>query len=471
MDTARAQTVLNNQELMPNFYQLAEEGTLFTNAFTTAPWTLPSHASLFTGQYTESHETHAGSKFFNPKVPTIAELLRQNGYDTVAFSNNAWISPEFGFDRGFDTFKTGFELVNCETNLISVAKENQGALEQAKAVGETLINRNAHRTIINAIYAKFFRGRYDDGARLTNWRVRRWLSNDKDSNKPFFMFLNYLEPHLPYEPPKPYLPDELNRSDVGDVSQDAWGYITGKSKMSERDFEILGKLYECELQYLDSRLGQLFKFFKQNDLFEDTIFIVTSDHGENIGDHGLMDHQYCLFDTLLHVPLLIRYPEQLPVGKTCDALVEIRDLYPTLCELVNIKQELSSETSEHSLLGVTDDGDGREEIFAQYVHPQPAISALRERVGEVPETVLKYDRALNAIRTDKWKLIEGSDRSQRLYKIFDESTLLNPNECSQYRYLLDRLRGTFGIPENKLESTSSSISETRESQLKDLGYL
>lgn len=477
MDTARAQTVLNEEEVMPNFHEFASEGTLFTNAFSTAPWTLPSHASLFTGQYTSDHRTHAGNKYFEPKVPTLAEKLRCSGYQTVGFSNNVWISSEFGFDRGFDKLRTNMHLVEGGAELGSIAKENSGIRKQARAVSKTLFRSDGHRTLINAIYSKLLRKRYDDGARLTNWRIKQWLSRREKPGVPFFMFVNYLEPHLKYDPPRgfkyKFKPDGLNRSDLDTVNQDPWSFICGQIQMDGRDFEALRALYKAELNYLDYRLAQLIDLLKNQELLDETMIVIVGDHGENLGDHGLMDHQYCLYDSLLHVPLLIRYPLRFPKGEICDSLVELRDIYPTVCDLQGITEYKSKNTSENSLFQVIDTGEGRDQVFAQYVHPQPSLESLQDRAGENSDSIFEYDRALHAVRSKDWKVIKGSDGTEHVYNLPDETEAVDRYKANKSRIknLNDRLLEGIGPPKILNARTEQAISVSKKTHLEDLGYL
>ena len=477
MDTARAKTVLGSEEVMPNFHRIAEEGTLFTNAFSTAPWTLPSHASMFTGQYTSDHNTHAGNKLFVPDVPTIAELLHEAGYQTVAFSNNVWISPEFGFDRGFDQFTTNLQLLDGGADLPSIAKEKNGILDQSKAIARTLLQRDGHRTLINAIYAKFLRKRYDSGALLTNWRIRRWLSKSRDPNRPFFMFVNYLEPHLEYDPPKKFrekfLPDGINTSKLESVNQDAWAYICGQVEMDERDFEALSALYKAELRYLDYRICRVYEYLKSAELLEETMIIIVGDHGENIGDHGLMDHQYCLYDTLLHVPLLVRYPSEFPGDEQRDKFVELCDMYPTLLEAAEVDQAENSTVSSKPLQQTLTES-GHEYMIAEYITPQPSMNALKERTGALPEKVHKYDQGLRSIRKGRWKVIVGSDNSTRLYDLIEDSSeqsdVSEENETIVTE-LISTLEARLGSFDTGKSVDNHEIESTIQGRLEDLGYL
>ncbi|SNZ15393.1 Arylsulfatase A [Natronoarchaeum philippinense] len=475
MDTARAKTVYNDPEVMPNFYRIAEDGTLFTNAFSTAPWTLPSHASMFSGRYTSDHGTHAGSTSFDPDYPPLAQLLNRSGYRTAAFSSNTWVAPEFGFQRGFEHFSTWLKIVNGGVDLEAIAKEKNGLVEQGVAVGKSLFRRDAHRTILNALYAKFFKERYDSGARLKNWKIRRWLSSYGSDDRPFFIFANYLEPHLEYDPPEKFrprfLPEHLDQSDFDGLNQNAWEYICDQVQMDNSDFELLEALYKAELNYLDYRLGNLYDYLDTSGLLEETMIVIAGDHGENIGDHGLMDHQYCLYDSLLHVPLLVRYPDKFPAGKRFDGLVEVRDLFPTLLEVADASTD-DEAASSRSLQQALERG-GREYVHGEYATPQPSIEALEQRVGQVPADVKEYDRSLRSVRSDEWKLIEGLDGTIELYNIDSDPSEQN-DVSNDYLDTVDELsqllRNRFSefsdIPRESVQMNSST-----KDRLEDLGYL
>lgn len=479
MDTARARTVFERSDALPNLRRIASQGTRFTNAFTTAPWTLPSHASMFTGRYTSTHGSHAGSKRFAPSTAPLPRLLRAAGYQTVGFSNNAWISPEFGFDAGFDTFRTNLELVEGGDRLETIAKEHTGTLEQAKAVGKRLCQRGGGRTAINAMYAKYLRGRYDDGARLTNWRIRRWFSRHYDRDRPFFLFANYLEPHLEYDPPASYrrefLPDGVSTAVVEALDQDPWRYISDPSLLDDDEFELLRCLYEAELSYLDHRLGRLYDLLEAVGVRDETLLVVCGDHGENLGEHQLMDHQYCLYDTLLHVPLVVRYPDRFPAGATCESLVELRDVFPTLVNAAGTDPADSEAGSVagHTLETAITEG-GRERVFAEYLTPQPSMEALEQRVGSLPESVRKYDRGLRSVRTSEWKLVEGSDGSTELYHVatdpHEETDVAeaNPKRVIELAAVLEERFGSF---ERGTTTTDERVRPATQRRLEELGYL
>ncbi|MEF8824925.1 MAG: sulfatase, partial [Halapricum sp.] len=338
LDTARQETfqqLLKNRHL-PALKRLTEEGMQFISASANGAWTLPTHASIFTGKRASRHGTHAGTKSFDPEDRILAEILSLEGYRTLGISGNAWISPEFGFNRGFDTLSMKWDYFWNGADLSPVSAATGIRAKTGKLFNQ-LSFTNAPTTILNLLYAKFLSNRYDDGARNITRRATDWFRKEGRDSEPFFFFINYLEPHLEYDPISEYrerFAPGVDEDRIEGINQDPWEYIGEKSTLTDEDFEILEALYEAEIAYVDDKIGQLYDSLDRMDLLEETCFIVVGDHGENVGEHGLMDHQYCLYETLLNVPLLIRCPGG-EGGKTIEAPVETRDLFPTILELAD----------------------------------------------------------------------------------------------------------------------------------------
>lgn len=490
MDTARARSVLGREDVAPGLHRLAGDGVAFENAFASSPWTLPSHASLFTGRYASQHGTHAGAPSFDPDVEPLAEALSAAGYRTYAVSNNTWVSPEFGFDRGFDEFRVGWELVEGGADLAAIGRTHDDTIDRIAAVSRRLLRRDAPRSLVNAAFSALLRDRWDDGARLTNWRLRRLLPSSP-GGAPFFLFVNYLEPHLEYDPPEPFryrfLPEDVDPEFADSVRQDAWAYLCGQLELGDREFAALSALYDAEIAYLDHRIGALVDLLDDRGLLEETAVFVTGDHGENVGEHSLMDHQYCLYDTLLHVPLVARCPDALGRGVVADELVELRDLYPTILELSGADgyacggpvegddRRASDVRPPQSLL----ERAGRDHVLAEYLTPQPSMEALEERVGTVPEEVQTLDRRLRSVRTRQWKYVEASDGAEELYRVAtdpDESEDLSGTHaeaCSDLRALLREELGEPGSPadDENADVEHADVDRPTQRRLEKLGYL
>lgn len=397
IDTARADVVHEMMEEghLPGLRGLADDGLDFRNAVATSPWTLPSHASLFTGQRASDHGAHAADKMFDPEVPALAERLRSDGYRTYGISGNIWVSAEFGFDRGFDNLSMKYDRFWDGANLSGVSRANS-VPEKVREFARVTSPRTFPATLANGVYTKLLAGRRDKGAANTTRRTRRWLRRNGADPEPFFYFLNYLEPHLPYEPQaefaERFLPDGVSYDEAREIPQDAWGYVAGRREYSRQEFEALRALYKGELRYVDRQIALLVEELEAQGLRDETAIVVVGDHGENIGDHGLMDHQYCLYQTLLHVPLFVAGGD-IPSRKVAE-IVETRDVFPTILELAGASPSVEPSVSDNSLL----DDPGRHAAMAEYLAPQPSIDALEERVGGLLETDRELDRTLRAVR-------------------------------------------------------------------------
>ena len=470
MDTARYR---NDLGFFFEDDHLSRTGVSFTEAYTSAPWTVPSHASLFTGTSPSKHGAHAGHKHLDNTLITLPEILQSYDYETVAVSNNTWISEEFGFDQGFETFYKTWQYVQSETDLGRIARQEEGL---AKLTGATkaLFDGNPVTNLTNAIYAQFFRKTDDDGAARTNEWTEDWLTN-RDDSRPFFLFINYIEPHIEYRPPeehaKEYLPEGVTYEDAMGIPQDAWAYIADKVKLSDADFEVLRALYQAEIAYLDEKIGAIIDLLKTEGEWEDTLFVVTSDHGENIGEHGLMDHQYALYDTLVHVPLYLHGgPFE---GDETENLVQLLDLPPTILDVLDIDAPQAREQFQ----GISfhpDVEESREYVISEYLSPQPSMCALEKRVDNLPDHVYTYDRSLRAIRTRQHKYIRGSDGSQELYELdtdpreTDNLADTHDQLCTELDETLDEWLDSFEHAEHTKEV---SMSEDAKARLEDLGYI
>ncbi|MFC6906146.1 sulfatase [Halalkalicoccus tibetensis] len=473
MDTARAtETVPADPAVTPTLAELAAEGTEYTNAFTSAPWTLPSHASLFTGTYTSRHGAHGGHTHLGEELRTLAEALGTEGYETVGISNNTWITEEFGYTRGFETFHKTWQLVQSETDLgeVTRAEHARGKLDafvsQALS-GNPLVNG------LNALYDEFVRTNDDDGAaRTTEW-IGDWL-DEREEDRPFFCFANYIEPHIEYGPPReyaePFLP-EGGYDEATAIRQDPRAYDVGEYDIDDREFELLEGLYKGELAYLDAKIGEFVDALKDAGEWEDTVLIVCGDHGENVGDHGFFGHQYNVYDTLLHVPLVIHGGAFEPATGE-DELVQLLDLFPTLLDLADADAPAACEQAQgRSLLA---GGPDRESVVAEYVSPQPSMEQLEERFGEIPEELYEYDRSLRAIRTREYKYVRGSDGTEELYDVEqdpEERFDIASTEAEIAADLADELDDWLDSFEHTEEGGEVEMTDATKGRLRDLGYL
>jgi arylsulfatase A-like enzyme len=473
MDTARADYVYDNPEVMPNVSTLAEDGTRYTNVFSTASWTLPSHASIFTGMYPSRHGANAENKHL-AESRTLASVFQESGYETVGCSNNAWISGSFGFEQGFEKYYRSWQYIQSDDDLGEAGLMNEG-VDMWTSIIKRILTGNVLVNTVNGIYAKFFNDRADDkGAERTNKWIREWVQS-RDSSRPFFLFINYLEPHLEYRPPAEYAErflGEASYQEAMQVPQNAWKYITNQVEMSEEDFGILRSLYKAELNYLDEKIGAFVNDLKNNDEWDNTICIIVGDHGENIGEFGMMDHQYCLYDTLIHVPMIITGGGVQSKGDV-DKLIQLCDVYPTLVDEVGITGVEKDEIQGVSFHEKSED----ERVYAvsEYIGPQPSREAIEKRVGDPYNVMDKYDRSLKLIRDNQYKYIKYSDGTEELYIVDEEVSAEQEVDLGEHVETARRLREELSSWENSFETAQLNgevnMSEQTRATLEDLGYL
>jgi len=427
MDTVRADHLSCHgyyRNTTPNIDNIAGEGILFESCIAEAPWTLPTHASIFTSMFPRKHGTDMEHQWLEDDFQTVAEVLRQHGYKTLGYSNNPYVSPETNLSQGFDTF---------EVTLL-------GRYEAGSELTDWLKMNVAKRYLQNFFLT-------DNGACRTNRVVKEWIADAHQAETPFLLFINYMEAHIPYYPPRefamPYLGQDADLAEAMSINQSIEPYIFGQLEMDAEDFETLRALYDGKISYLDFRMEQLFDYLRELEIWDDTILIITSDHGENFGEHNLMNHRLCVYDTLLHVPLIIRYPELAESGIQVDEQVQLTDLFPTILDIAGIDWDGKEQIQGHSLL---QDGEETESTFAIAEY----VSLLEVDCDRNPQfDVSKYCRRLKAVRTEEFKYIWSSDGRDELYNIRHDPGELNnlieiePEKAAELKAVLQEWLNSF----------------------------
>ncbi|MFC4989535.1 sulfatase [Saliphagus infecundisoli] len=458
---------------MPTLADVGMEGTVFERAFSTAPWTLPSHASLFTGTYPSEHGAHGGHTYLDDSLRTLPEAFAAAGYETVGVSNNTWITSEFGFDRGFDELRRGWQYVQSDVDMGTVVR-GEDVAEKLSAARDRLLEGNPVVNAANVLYSEFLQPAGDDGAaRTTDW-IGDWLAGRED-DRPFFLFCNYIEPHVEYDPPRAfaerYLPDDATVEEAREIRQDPRGYDVGDYEITDREFDLLRGLYRAECAYVDSQLERLRESLRAAGEWEESLVVVCGDHGEHVGDHGFFGHQYNLYDTLTHVPLVVTGGPFTGGGRRED-LVSLLDLPATLPAVAGIEDPLAEQGHGRSLLASGE----RDAVFAEYVSPQPSIERLEDRFGKgaIPERVRAFDRRLRAVRTGGKKYVAGDDGFERYHDLTEdprEREDLAEERPARAGALAARLEERFGGLTEAEASGSVSMAASTEDRLADLGYL
>ncbi len=447
MDAARARNLScygYGRPTTPNLERFAERCVVYETAISPAGWSLPSHASIFTGLYPSRHGAHDEYKYLLPEYPTMAEVLRAWGYHTLAFCHNAYVGPTTGLDRGFEAFNPVMGGVPRPLRKITRKIETGVAL---------------------------LLGLHDSGAHSVNRHIAAALRQLQANERPFFMFVHYAEPHAPYEPPRKYnryLPRGVSAREARQVNQDRWKYLVEPDSMDEQDFEILTALYDAEITYLDARIAQVLGWLEQSGVLDRTMVIITADHGENVGEHQTMGHAYCLYDTLLHVPLIIHYPRGVTAPGRVAHQVQTLDLLPTILAMLgDTSSKLYRSLQGYDLLSST----RHDFTVAEQAHPD--LTTFYQRFPGVD--VSRFDRALKMIRTERHKYIWSSDGHHELYDLQadpDEER----NIITQHREIAQDLDRRLTEWRNSFEEATPSdeapeFDEEVKERLRALGYL
>jgi arylsulfatase A-like enzyme len=318
----------------PFLERLAKKGVRFDDARSTAPWTLPSHASIFTGRLPHDLDV----KWLAPlgrNVLTLAEYLGSDGYATAGFvANTFYCSYATGLNRGFTHYED-YDL------------ERLGALRMARLVDLTLKTiAGTGQKLVESAEAFPFRDVLVDTVRrltvadkkhagLVNREFLDWLSLRTEPQRPFFAFLNYFDTHTRYllPPGSVYRFGQEPRTRAEIQLFERWPEID-KPKLPQSYRNVIVDCYDSCLTYLDERLGELFQELQSRGVLDRTLVIVTADHGEGLGEHELYDHGESLYRTELGVPLLIVMPANKQHQGIVREAVSLRNLAATVTDLV-----------------------------------------------------------------------------------------------------------------------------------------
>jgi len=284
----------------PTIDALAADGVRFDQAIAPSGWTVPSVASLMTGTWPTIHGAMGKGTRITPIRPELSlatQLFKQAGYDTVGFGNAAFVSPMIGIDRGFDLFDHRYSY-NWDT----------------RRAGETI------------------------DAALAQLRERTSRSS--------FYFIHLFDAHLDYNPPDEYATRHVGARRDPPLPVDQTAVLAmgtgedGNGPPTIEDREYLRGLYDAEIDFIDDQVGRFIDELKALGLYDRTTIVITSDHGEEFWEHGGFQHGHSLYDELVHIPLLIKFPAALGLtGRNVESQVRLIDVMPTLFEVADVEPQ------------------------------------------------------------------------------------------------------------------------------------
>jgi len=425
-----------DRDLTPTMDAIAKEGVVFEHASAAAPWTQPSIASVFTGQYPEVHDAgdyRRAREENTPGVPgvpmlvgefqTMAESLGDAGYLTAGVVSNHFVLAKFGYAQGFEHFDTRFR-----------PKETPGSRVNAAAL--------------------------------------KWL-DERDSTKPFFLYLHYMDVHSPYTDDLRFLEpllqevEELDRPRLLNTREyNSLAHLIREAHWPggvERHAAMVGYYeywlarYDAGVKQIDFYLDELRSGLAERGLWDDAYVIVTADHGEAFQEHGFWDHGHTVNEVELHVPLILRWPGKLSAGRRVQRNVSLVDLLPTL--LQQFRLDVSQELQGRSLVPLLE-GKAFDErpIFGERVR----ISAKQQ-----------------AIKNGRWKLIESLPigRAPKLYDLVRDPDEINdraatePDRVRELQLSLEAHRERSAALRPQDQPPLVPLTDDDIERLKALGYL
>jgi arylsulfatase A-like enzyme len=446
LDTVRADHLSlygYSRDTTAHLIHLAESATLFTHVSAAGDMTLTSHAAIFTGTYASWNEakpisTHDQATPISAAYPTIAEILGKQGYSTAAvIANFGFLRPPWGLDRGFQVFYRQHPL-----SLLPGGKEyciRFGARELL-----------SHFTDTAEFDVQYLR------AEDVNRRAYRFLDHAGHSGRPFFLFINYMDAHYPYVPKTPYdrlFPGKDRSIPHGRGTELFEELANGRGRISPNERQNFTSQYDGGIAYMDAQIGDLLSTLKQLHLYDNTLIIITSDHGEALGEKNLLGHWLSVDQDQVNVPLIVKYPGQ-SQKRVVESRVGHTDILPTIVDVTRA-------TPPKFVQGVS--------------LPGGVANEHRKYFSEsFPQTLNKrFDRIERAIYEENFKFIESTAGRRELYDLTadpGESKDLCSAEGARCSRMQEELDAWVSAIPKHTGPTRKIDSQTLE-RLRSLGYV
>jgi len=396
----------------PVLEALGARGTVFDTTYATSPTTGPSHATIFTGALPTVHGLRTNGQRLDPGIVTLAEVLRTAGYQTAGVASSFVLERRFGFDRGFSVWRDRFARTGSSLKL---------------AVWE------GHRVP----------GGFDRPADETTDLAIDWLNRVRRADRPFFLFVHYFEPHGPFEPP------------------DRWRRRFAAAP-GAGELEMTLARYDACIAFTDDEIGRLIRVLTGLGLADETLIVVTADHGEGFMSHGAMSHGPHLYEEAVRIPLLLHWPGRIPVETHRATPVSLLDLAPTIVELLGV------EPAGMVLQG--------RNLFSDLAADGPPIRPVPLFRGRVPRKLIGgrwVEGERTAIRSGRWKYLTSTLEPPELFDL--EADPDERNNCigdhpGQAERLHAELESWFPEP-GEPSSAEPPLDEESHRALEALGYV
>ncbi|MFB6212574.1 MAG: sulfatase [Candidatus Magasanikbacteria bacterium] len=417
----------------PNIDEIAEDSTIYKHAITAGPATHYSQTALTTGKYPSNMDFAGAFTELGDKTETIAEDLKKNGYSTMAI-HTAMLNRDKGFGRGFDEYHEAqfMPKIKLEKDYITCG-------------------------LYNLVFGK------DSRTLHKNKILKNYISENKD--QPFFSYACYTNTHNPYRAPYPWN-RKFEREVEEWMDEEMIDYISGPGSankaianyedLSEEEIDVIRSRYDAGLAYLDHRIGEIIEHLKKEGIYDETMIIITSDHGELFGEDGLFYHALSIRQELIHVPLIVKYPGQ-EEGEVVEKPVSLLDLYPTILE------EAGIDTGEPDFDGVSLTSENGTDIPLSELG-RPKKERMQDLEEEGVKDAEKYYRGLKSAQDNEFKLVKSSRGEEKLTRLRENGEGEEEMRKKLRKEIEEKLLG-FWEGDNEIE-----VEEEIKDELEKLGY-
>ncbi|MFP4501523.1 MAG: sulfatase-like hydrolase/transferase [Candidatus Hydrogenedentota bacterium] len=401
---------------LPAIEAFAEDALLFEWGFAQASWTKPSFATIFTGLYPEEHTAYTKAASLPDEVDTVAEVLRDAGYYTVGFPNNPNTRAYFNFDQGH------IEYIDLAPRRVLYATPSAARLTIYE-IARRVVGLVEGKILGKALNVRDF---YRPAEDVTDYLID-WIDGERrPDHAPFYAYIHYMDPHDPFMDP----------------SAAGGGYA--RRDLAHPDLALdkaMDNAYVSDIKHMDEHMGRLFDELKERGLYEDTLIMVISDHGEEFADHGGWWHGQTLYEEMIHVPYIIKLPGNKHGGRRVDGMARHIDLMPTMLQYAGAP---IPEAVRGIPLFDPDDNPANSGISESYAHNELESNravAVRTRGGKLiyMDEGEKYFRNMPPI--------ELYDLEQNPLENWDQNLVRDPAHVDMHRRL-------HGLLEEHLEATA-----------------
>ncbi len=485
-----------HEQTSPCFDAFASESTLFERAVAPAQWTIPSHASMFTGTYPSVHQLTQADHQLSGALPTIAEILQVEGYKTAAFCNNPLLGIlNTGLQRGFDEFYNYAGAAPNRPQGIQRSWLRKAVARRWRRFARTVSNKFAHsdrlfRASLHPMLTPIWTHsvNYKGHTERSISDVIDYISARDGCSQPHFTFLNLMGTHLPYRPPQDYLPPSIKNNPAAYKMMNRFNADAARwaspavPPLNPDEQHVIDTFYNAEIKHQDQHLGRLLDYLWDSGALDNTMVIISADHGEGHGDHRFFGHSFVVYQELVHVPLLIYYPAQYPISERIKTNISTRRLFHTILDATHVTPPLdeadpNADVKSLSLRNAieikTDSEKGM--VISEAYPPTTLLNVIKHRTPELIHTMQLTQIRRGAYHGDH-KLTMVGQAVEGLFNVADDpfevhNLAAQPNTEDLQQMLVHFTNQALNINLDSSNITQNDIHVDVIESLRALGYI